>query len=408
MSGLSILRSQLSLFGEDEIPLGLDEYQQFTQKTDKSDRPGVDGIGFTLLGLFGEVGSLLSELKKKQRDKDAYVAYRDSTIEELGDALWYFSNTALRANLPLSTVALRATGTLGNWSYHGQASPLTFGSLQKPKEELLGPVTGQLVEQELISLAGKVGRLLEDFAAGRVTANGDVLSADLIEIFRALIVAADGAQVSLDEAAQRNIRKVLSRWPIKEQWGNYFDDGPDRDEQLPRKIVMTFVEKDIDGKKYVLQKCNGINIGDRLTDNRVEQDDYRFHDVFHLAYAAVLGWSPVLRALFKVKRKSKPDIDENQDGARAILIEEGVATWVFNHGRRLNDFTNVKSLDYSLLKAVRELVQGYEVESRQLWQWERAILLGYEVFRQMKMPAHRGGTVTADLDAHTLTFEAPK
>ncbi len=80
---------------------------------------------------------------------------------------------------------------------------------------------------------------------------------------------------------------------------------------------MVFKEKTIEGKSYVIQQCTGINIGDRLTDNRLEPDDYRFHDVFHLAYAAILGWSPVLRALFKVKRKSCPKIDENQDGARA-------------------------------------------------------------------------------------------
>lgn len=60
---------------------------------------------------------------------------------------------------------------------------------------------------------------------------------------------------------------------------------------------------------------------------------YRFHDVFHLAYAAVLGWSPVLRALLKCKRKSHPWLDENQDGARAILIEEGISTFVFNHAK---------------------------------------------------------------------------
>ena len=42
-----------------------------------------------------------------------------------------------------------------------------------------------------------------------------------------------------------------------------------------------------------------------------------FHDVFHLAYAAVLGWSPTTRALLKIKRKSRPEIDENEDGARA-------------------------------------------------------------------------------------------
>jgi NTP pyrophosphatase (non-canonical NTP hydrolase) len=403
-NGLDLLRSQVALFEEGEVPLGLDEYQQFTRKTAQDQRPGIEGLPFTLLGLFGETGSLLSELKKKQRDKDAYVAYRESVLEELGDSLWYFANAALRAGLDLSLVAHRAMETLDGWTYHGRADARTFIALQKPKAELAGPVAGPEFERRLIALAGKVGHLLEDFSAGRIHANGDALSADLVEIFRALIAAADDAEVSLDEAAQRNISKALDRWPLRRSWAPLFDEHFDQDEQLPRRVVMIFREKDIGGKKYVVQQCNGVNIGDRLTDNRLEPDDYRFHDVFHLAYAAILGWSPVLRALFRVKRRSNPAIDENQDGARAILIEEGVSTWIFNHAARLHDFRNVKSLDYGLLKAVRQLVKGYEVEDRPLWQWELAILEGFRIFRDMRL--HRGGIVTADLAAHNITFEA--
>jgi len=199
--------------------------------------------------------------------------------------------------------------------------------------------------------------------------------------------------------------KALGRWPLEKKWGPLFDENEDQDEKLPRQFAIEFREKEVGGKVYVFQKCNGIFIGDRLTDNRVPADDYRFHDVFHLSYAAILGWSPVLRALFKVKRKSKPDIDENQDGARAILIEEGIATWVFNQGSRLQDFRAVTSLDYSLLKSIREFVKGYEVETRPLWQWELAILEGFRVFRELR--ANRGGTVQVDLLAHSITYQAP-
>jgi hypothetical protein len=165
---------------------------------------------------------------------------------------------------------------------------------------------------------------------------------------------------------------------------------------------MYFEERKVRGKTYVFQTCRGINIGDRLTDNRTEKDDYRFHDVFHLAYAAVLGWSPVTRALFKVKRKSKPDVDENEDGARSILVEEGVATWIFNHGLAHDLFRNVTSLDYTLLKAIRQLVAGYEVQKCPLWQWQRAILEGFRVFRDLKR--HRRGWITADLEKRTISF----
>jgi NTP pyrophosphatase (non-canonical NTP hydrolase) len=406
VKNFSFLHVQKLLSSDGDASLGLDDYQQFTRATDKNERSGIEGLDFALLGLFGETGSLLSELKKKQRDKDAYVSYQDSIIEEFGDTLWYFANTALHAGINLSVLAQRATSSLGNWSYKGQADATTFAALQNPKQQLSGSSTGARFEQQLISLAGKVGHLLEDFSAGRIATNGDVLSADLVEIFRVLIAAADDAEVSLDEAAKCNIAKVLDRWPINREWSPQFDEEFDEDEQLPRQIAITFKEKNIGGKQYVLQQCKGINIGDRLTDNRIEQDDYRFHDVFHLAYAAILGWSPVLRALLKVKRKSKPEIDENQDGARAILIEEGISTWIFNYGIRHGYFKNFQSIDYTLLKAVREFVKGYEVEERPLWQWEYAILEGFRIFRELK--TQRGGIVTADLNTHTITFETLK
>jgi hypothetical protein len=166
---------------------------------------------------------------------------------------------------------------------------------------------------------------------------------------------------------------------------------------------MEIFEKEVGGNIYVYQRCNGIKIGDRLTDNKIEEDDYRFHDVFHLAYAAILGWLPVILGLFRVKRKSNPKIDDAEDGARAILIEEGVSTWIFNHAYRLNFFENMHRLDYGLLKAVRELVRGYEVERCPLWLWEQAILEGYKVFRALRY--HRRGIVVADLGKRTLTFQ---
>jgi NTP pyrophosphatase (non-canonical NTP hydrolase) len=208
-----LLRSQRSLFDESDSPVGLDEYQRFTTRTDRNERPGTEGLDFVLLGLFGEVGSLLSALKKKQRDKDAFIAYHDAVIEELGDALWYFANASLRAGLSLSSIAGRAPATLDNWDYHGLSQAVTFADLQQSNRAFMGPIAGDVVEHRLLVLAGKVGQLLEDWSSKRIATNRDVLSADLVEIFRALLIAADDAEVSLDEAARRNVVKTLGRWP---------------------------------------------------------------------------------------------------------------------------------------------------------------------------------------------------
>lgn len=85
----------------------LNDYQIIARQTDQNKQSGLDGLTFPLLGLFGEVGTLLSALKKKQRDRDSFVGYNEAVIEEFGDVLWYFTNIASRASLSLSLLAQR-------------------------------------------------------------------------------------------------------------------------------------------------------------------------------------------------------------------------------------------------------------------------------------------------------------
>ena len=387
---------------EGGIPLAFSVYEQITKETDQYDVKGIDGLPFILLGLFGETGSLLSELKKKKRDRDSYTGYRDSVVEELGDVLWYLSNAAHRAGIELSSIAEKAVAGLSKDEYRGIPCPNTFTDLQKACHSFKGPYVDDDLQEILFSFAQQVGIITASASRGPVSVPNE-LEDPLSEAFATIIAIADKAELSLNHIATFNRDKILSRWPLNEEWGSLFDDDFDADEQLPRMIKIVIKEKDMGGKKYVIQQCEGINIGNRLTDNRVEQDDYRFHDVFHRAYAAILGWSPVIRALFKVKRKSCPKIDENEDGARAILIEEGISTWCFNRGTKNKFFRGIDSLDYSLLKDVRTFVTGYEVECRPLWQWERAILEGFRVFRKLKK--HRQGIVIADLNKHTIRFK---
>jgi hypothetical protein len=283
---------------------------------------------------------------------------------------------------------------------HGALKLYTFEELQL---DLITskPSVGLSAEIGLLTLAGKVGRLMDEVASGQVSENTERLSQHLVDIFRALIAAANSTGVSLAECARANLDKIDSRWPLTRRYCPLFDEHEEPEERLPRRLEVSFLEKVSRDKAYVRIECNGVNLGDRLTDNKLEPDDYRFHDVFHLAYAAILGWSPVTRALFKVKRKSKPLIDETEDGARASMIEEGISTWVFNHARRLDYFASIRSLDYSLLKGIREFVAGYEVERVPLWQWEEAILEGYRVFRLLK--ERRGGLVIADLVRRSIS-----
>jgi hypothetical protein len=276
-----------------------------------------------------------------------------------------------------------------------------FGDIQSQRDNA-GSANSPEFEAAVIALAGKTGLLLNDFSLGRIANNRDTLSAHLVEIFRALIRAADVADVDLETAARRNLEKTNSRWPTTRSYSPLFDEGFRASEQLPRKIEIEIVEEEFRGGLQVVQRLRGVKLGSSLTDNKVAPDDYRFHDVFHLAYAAILGWSPVIRALLKTKRKSQPRVDEAQDGARAILIEEGVSTFIFHHALRLNYFAAIEALDYSLLKTVQDFVRGFEVDQCPLWQWEEAILEGFRVFRRLQIA--RRGIIVVDLRKRSITF----
>jgi NTP pyrophosphatase (non-canonical NTP hydrolase) len=385
--------------------LMLDEYQRYAGALNRTGLRDDAARDFLMMGLFGETGSLLSEVKKKQRDKRAYFSYRSSSVEELGDVLWYFANVARLVPVKLSDLAARTVQSRG-WGFKGsQHRPRTFTALQETGRNFDEPASGRQVERRLLVLAGRVGALVE---VGRGSnAERETIIQSMIEILRGLIAAADIAHLSLDEAAQFSLAKSLDRFPAARTWGEPFDNDFDRDEQLPRRMEITFREKlTPKGAPYVIQQWHGINVGDRLTDNAVVPDDYRYHDVFHLSYVAFLGWSPVLRSLLRLKRKSRPEIDEQQDGARAIITEEGISNWIFAHGLRHHAFEGVTGLDYGLLKTIRQMVEGYEVEARPLWMWEEAIIRGFEVFRELRK--NKGGVVVADMIRHRLTYRALK
>lgn len=385
--------------------LMLDEYQRFAVKLNRTGLRDRAALDFLMMGLFGETGSLLSEVKKKQRDKRAYFSYRESSIEEMSDVLWYFANVARLVPIRLSEVAALATRG-GGWGFKGtQHRPRTFSALQEAGRAFGEPLGGRQVERRLLVLASKVGALLD--VGRRQGAGLEAIRHAMVEVFRELVSAADIAHISLQDAAVASLVKSLDRFPVVRDWGEPFDSDFEADEQLPRRMEVYFREKQTPkGVPYVIQQWKGINVGDRLTDNAQSPDDYRYHDVFHLSYVAFLGWSPVMRALLRLKRKSQPDIDEQQDGARAIITEEGISNWIFAHGLRHHAFEGVTGLDYGLLKTIRQMVRGYEVESRPLWMWEEAIVRGFEVFRELRK--NKGGIVVADMTRHRLTYRPLK
>ncbi len=294
--------------------MDLNDYQKLAQATDQLPTGDPNAFIVPLLGMAGEVGSLLAEYKKYLRDGDAHVLFPNQVAEELGDILWYLANTATKFHLDLATIA------------------------------------------------------------------------------------AD------------NLAKTRDRWPPDGSEGEYrlFDDDFPAEEQLPRSFTAEITDTvDTEGKRRINLTIDGVPAGDPLRDNAYDEDGYRFHDIFHLAHAAKLGWSPVLRGKLLTpnrKRRSAPEVDEVEDGGRAIVIDEAIVAYVWEYARRHRFLDGVTTVDYPVLKTIRQLTGGLEVVARSAHAWEEAILTGYGIFRDVR--ARRGGVLAVDLPTRSIALVA--
>lgn len=291
----------------------LNEYQVRAAETDVL--TGEDDL-LPLLGLAGEVGALIAEYKKQQRDKTGYRSFRDEVHEELGDILWYAAALARRNGFDL----------------------------------------GEIADDNLTKTRG--------------------------------IFAPPGALAPL-------VR---------------FDASSPDDQRLPDRLTVTLVDtlEETGGGETVqrVRMYRGTEpIGQPLDDNSEHDDAYRYHDVFHLAHMAVLGWSPVMRSLLRQKRSTAPQVDRVQDGGRAIAIEEGLTAYVFTVATEHSYFTNLAHVPPSVLKTCAKMTAHLEVSARSLGDWHAAILMGYQAFGHAV--ENGGGVLTADLGRRTLSYDGP-
>ncbi len=146
----------------------------------------------------------------------------------------------------------------------------------------------------------------------------------------------------------------------------------------------------------------GAELGDPLTDNTRRVDAYRFHDAIHLGFMAVLGWSPVMRALLRLKRKSSPQADECEDGARAIFAEEGLAAVLSRLAPGRTGFLSQTSIDGVVIEVANAAATGLEAEAVPGWLWQAAIHQGFCAMHLLR--DNGGGYLVADLDARELAY----
>ena len=341
-----------------------------------------------LQGLYGEVGGIMATVKKHVRDKSAYPGFKKAAEEEFGDTLWYLAAICRRLNIPLDEIFGEAANH-GNFKNVGAASDIAEGAMAYIAVPIAAPAS---LDTTLVRLGQSAAALLGSTPA----------RTELVAFARAYLDAIHAAELAFSEVARSNLRKARGAF-LEPQADDLLDLDFDSkfgiEERLPREFRIRVNQRG-SGKSYL--QWNGVFIGDPLTDNIADRDGYRFHDVFHFANAAILHWSPVMRALIRHKRKSNPKFDEEQDSGRAIVVEEGVAAWIFSRAKELNFFENQEKVSLGILKTIGEFVSGYEVEKCPLKLWEKAILEGYAVFRQLK--ANQGGWIIGNREQRTIKY----
>lgn len=282
---------------------------------------------------------------------------------------------------------------------------------------------GRGLQVALHGLAGESGSVVSEakkwFREDRGPAPGLAarIEEELGDLLWYVAAVANHVGLSLDQIAVRNLEKTAQIWATDVPPPSSYDAEWDLPQRLPRIMRVRFVE-DTSGPfpvvhmepldelaERVARERARKGLGDPLNDNSAVDDGYRYHDVIHLAHAAVLGWSPVLRSLMGAKRKATilaetPETDRIQDGARAVAIEEGLAAFVFNYLEPDGFLQHDDRLPWELLKHIRRTVRGLEVQDQPPVAWERAYVQAFTAFHLLT--AAKGGIVEADLDAQML------
>ena len=286
----------------------------------------------------------------------------------------------------------------------------------------------------MLGLASETGSILNVYKKYLrdgidLAANRDFLREELGDLLWYAAAVATACGLDLEEVAEANLRRARDRYPRQRsgsRWGDLpvLDAGYPVRERFPRRLTVAFAERVLpsgrraasltlvsaepnafpEGPVTISGKPAGFSaggeLGDPLTDNSRRVDAYRFHDAIHMGFMAVLGWSPTTRALLRIKRKSSPDTDEYEDGARAIFAEEGLAAVLSRLARSRTGFLSETSIDGDVIEVAKAAAADLEVESTPAWVWRSAIHQG---FRAMYLLGENGGGyLVADLDKREL------
>lgn len=425
------------------------DYDRFVVDSDQSvDKPEDQRVEIAIYGLGAEIGSVVAAVKKRllgEGGAENWNAPNDEIVEELGDVMWYCFSLARHANLakPVNIFAHDIAKLRQEIGAEDERARRIQGALDRSKRDAflaaagsfpkktkimtfedyqnLAFLTARTKDKTLVEVCLAVlwqlsaelfRRKLPDLELELNQAVADRPVNDILgEIAWHVSALASTYGLTMSQIARRNMGKVAYR-QNRDHPTPLHDEVYKPAEQFPRQMEVSFVTV---GRGRSRMYYKGRQLGDELTDNAHDDDGYRFHDVMHLANLAKLGWSPVVRGLLGLKRKSDHIVDQVEDGARAKIVEEAVIKAIHSEGDRLARlrgpqpaqrpvrlFLGPRDITFRFLKFIQSLVNGLEVQTNRFWEWEEAIIEGHEIFYRLRCEGQ--GTVNIDLEKRTIAF----
>lgn len=426
--------------------MDFDHYQNETVRLADSSNTAHEVV--PMLGLGAHVGELLFVHQRYLSESLVAETSRGMVERELGMVLRWMALLAHVNGLQFKSIAydnlvkVDKRARLLNFSGIAQVpdrnARLTMGEYAdlaaETDQEISAGVDPHSLSVPMLGLAGEIGTLLVEEKKryrrdSKVNDWPDFVGVELGDLLWYTVAVARHAGLQIEEVAERDLHRAVRSSSLSaddREEGSTFDQNFPATERVPRQLHLRFQERTLHGQAVVTmtllaatpnafpdgpiprgeEKFQGFKVGealgDQVTDNSRRVDAYRYHDAIHLGFLAVLGWSPNLRGLLQVKRKSNAAIDETEDGARAIFAEEGIAAILAKQATLSRQFEAPNLVPEDLLDFIALVVEDLEVSSLPYRMWRDAISQGFTVMKRLSDA--RGGYVLADLDARTLQY----
>lgn len=171
-------------------------------------------------------------------------------------------------------------------------------------------------------------------------------------------------------------------------------------EQFPAHVKLVLLPVGEEAARVLVAPRHGpfrvLHAG--MQDLTQENDGFRWSLAFHAAFAVHLGWSPVVRDLLGLKRRSSRSFEKAEDGVRAQMIAEAVAALLFVDASE--PLMRGNSVPNSVLDEICDLTSPYEVRGVSSGAWIQAAISGFRAWSCLRR--EKGGILDLDFGAKSL------